>query len=146
MMRVRGSWRNHRDDSWTRNVLLNLTTAPFTRFFLMIVNNEPTTREPSDPTIFIDKIVIATYGLGAALEGELLPPRCFPTSSIKGKPRDKESHVLNRLLAKLIKKGVFEPSQPDDVPIIRSKCAPWKTEKDLNEVSAELQRTPPSLR
>ena len=46
---------------------------------------------------------------------------------------------MNRLLAKLINKGVFEPSQPDDIPIIRSKCAPWKTGKDLNESVAELQ-------
>ena len=107
-----------------RHVLLNLTTAPFTRFFLKIVNDEPTTTEPGDPTVFTNKIAIATYGLGAALEGDVLPTLCFPTSSTKGKPRDKESHVLNRLLVKLINRRVFEPCQPDDIHIIRSKCAP----------------------
>ena len=59
-----------------------------------------------------------------ALEGNVLPPLCFPTSSTKGKPRDRESHVLNRLLVKLISRRVFEPCQPDDIHIIRSKCAP----------------------
>ena len=105
-------------------MLLNLTTAPFTRFFLKIVNGEPTTREPGYPTVFINKIVVATYGLGAALEGDVLPPLCFPTSLTKGKPRDRESHVLNRLLQKLVDKRLFEPCQPDSIPIIRSRCAP----------------------
>ena len=81
MMRVRGRWGHDRNDKWAVYVVLNLTTAPFTRLFLTIVSDEPTTRQPGDPTVVPNKIAIATYGLGAALEGDLLPPLCFPTSS-----------------------------------------------------------------
>ena len=139
MMRIRGRWREHECFAWTPDVLLNLTTAPFSRLYLNIVNEERTTMQPGDPTMFTNVIVLATYGLGAALEGDVLPPLCFPTSSTKGKPRDKESHVLNRLLTKLINKKLFEPSQPGDTQLIRSKCAPWQSDRDLNEFVAELQ-------
>ena len=46
---------------------------------------------------------------------------------------------MNRLLSKLISRHVFEESQPDDIPIIRSRCAPWKTDKQLDEVVGGLQ-------
>ena len=139
MMRIRGRWRRSPQDYWTPDVLLNLTTAPFTRLFLKIPNEEPQTTQPGDPTLFTNVIVLATYGLGAALDGDVLPPLCFPTSSTRGKPRDNESHVLNRLLTKLIHKKLFEPSQPDDIQMIRSKCAPWQSDRDLSEFVAELQ-------
>ena len=70
-------------------MLLNLTTAPFTRLF-KVGNDEPTTREPGYPTVFTNKIVIATYGLGAALEGDVLPPLCFQ------RPRRRENLETER--------------------------------------------------
>ena len=106
---------------------------------MKIPNEEPQTKQPGDPTLFTNVIVLATYGLGAALDGDVLPPLCFPTSSTRGKPRDNESHVLNRLISKLIQKKLFEPSQPDDIQMIRSKCAPWQSDRDLDEFVAELQ-------
>ena len=91
MLRIRGTRRKHRNDEWTEIVLLNIIVAPFTLFFLTVENNEQTTRLPIDKTEMRNIFVLATYGLGGALEGDTLPPLSFPTSSTKGRPREKES-------------------------------------------------------
>ena len=40
---------------------MNLTVAPFTRLFPMIVNNEQTTMLPMDKTELTNIFVVATY-------------------------------------------------------------------------------------
>lgn len=54
-----------------------------------MTNSHPQITMPAHQKKLKTVLVLATYGIGAALEGDMLPPLSFPMNSTKGKPGDK---------------------------------------------------------
>ena len=90
-----------------------LDGSPLHEVSLKVVNYHPTITMPDDQNKLKTVLVLATYGIGAALEGDMLLPLSFPTNSTNGKPREKESHVINRLLTKVINRNLSQPTEHD---------------------------------
>ena len=47
--------------------------------------------------------------------------------------------MLNRLLTNMISRDLFRPDTPSDIPHIRTKVPPWRSDKDVNKFVSELQ-------